>query len=340
MVVTFGLTLAVVGGGCSSDDQGGDAGKRISTAQLIRYQEPDDTGPNPFTDRVDVRGRYRVELPASGAVAGAVLGGGGGGGGAGSPGSGSGSLPPGAAPLPKRSPPGGPVCDRYRLLKLFKHHRGRMRAWAGVLGVKPTYKDVSQFVSALHPVTLTRDTLVTAHTFASGRAAAGQTILRAGTPVLVDHNGRPIMNCTCGDPLTKPRSAIPTVPGCFSCARHYRLPPQCPFWAHAYDFDAKLYDHHQYDPGPYDDMFVAYANKSSFPFRACYVAYPHPPPMPLTLIEEIVPPPRPAPVYTAPQEPTYVPEQPTQPEQPPAGEEPRTGEEPPPAICDPSPCGQ
>jgi hypothetical protein len=203
-----------------------------------------------------------------------------------------------------------------------------MRAWARLLRVRPRYKDVHAFITQLHPVTLTRDTMVGAHTFANGKATLHQTILRAGTPVLVDNNGRPVTNCSCGNPLTKPTSAprpIPTpVANCVNCPPHYQLPPQCPFWSHAYDFDGKIY-HKRYEPMRYDNIFVEYASKSSFPFRSCYVANLHPPPMPLTIIDQyIVEPPRPAPApaptpsYTPPAQPAPREEPQPAPEEPPA----------------------
>ena len=350
VAAAVGLVLAAVASGCSSDDHKAHAGKRISTAQLVRYQEPDDTGPHPFTDRVDVRGDYRVELPASGTTASAGLGGGAGGGGtgpsgagtpgsgtpgSGTPGSSSGGPPPGPSPGPKVS---GHVCDRYLLVKFLKHHPTRRRAWAGVLNINPKYKEVRNFIRGLHPVWLARDTLVTAHTFASGRLAANPTILTTGTPVLFDNKNRPVTNCPGGNPLTQPRSTPPTVatpvPNCFNCPAHYRLPPQCPFWSHAYNFLGKLYDHPPYDPMRYDEIFVDYVKKRSFPFRSCYVPYPHPP-LALTFTEYLVEPkpaPTPAPTYTPP---TYTP--PPQEPPPETTQTETTPTEPPPA-CEPEHC--
>lgn len=310
----FGLMLAAVGSGCNSDDHKTDAGTRISTAQLIRYQEPDDTGPNPFTDRVDVAGRYRIKLPDNGPIAGAAVSGGAGPSGSNSPGSSPGSSGSGGPPFvpPRKWIPR--VCDRYRLVKFLQHHPKRMRAWAAIRGLKPTNTEVRKYISTLHPVTLTRDTLVTAHTFPTGQLT---TILKAGTPVLVDSNGRPVTNCTCGNPLTKPASTPRAIPAkCATCLPHYRLPPQCPFWAHAYHFDRKLYPNPAYDPVPYDNIFVKYANKSSFPFGSCYAANPQPPPMPLKIYQEVIepapPPAPPPPVYTPPQEPTPTETTPTE----------------------------
>jgi hypothetical protein len=348
-----GLVLAVAGSGCSSDDNNAAAGTHISTAQLVRYQERDDPGPHPFTGRVDVPGKYRVRVFSSAATAGAVAGGGAAGGGAGSSGGGTSASGPGGSNSggsnpgtsnPGTSGPGtsGPgkwrkprVCNRYALAKNLKSHPGRTRAWARILGLKPKYSEVRAYIRRLHPITLTRDTLVTAHTVVGGQPTAQLTILQAGTPALADYNGRPVINCTCGNPLTKPIASPPVAPTpgprCFNCPAHTRLLPQCPFWAHAYNFDGKLY-HGTYDPDKYDDIFVRYANKSkSFPFASCYVADPRPPlALPFTLYEQVIVPAKPAPTYTAPVQPVQ-PEEPqtetTTPDQPHEGE----GETTPPA---------
>ena len=51
---------------------------------------------------------------------------------------------------------------------------------------------------------LTQDTRVTNHGFRSGTATARQSILEAGTAVLVDDHGVPRARCACGNPLDTP----------------------------------------------------------------------------------------------------------------------------------------
>src|SRR3954467_3814582 len=84
-----------------------------------------------------------------------------------------------AAPArgPARAGAGGPyggsgsdkVCDRDLLIRFLRQNPDRMRAWAGVLGIDPSYKSVSRYIAKLHPVTLTRDTQVTNHSFGNGQ---------------------------------------------------------------------------------------------------------------------------------------------------------------------------
>jgi len=45
---------------------------------------------------------------------------------------------------------------------------------------------------------------VTNHGFANGRATTLQSVLQAGTAVLVDPSGNPVVRCRCGNPLQPP----------------------------------------------------------------------------------------------------------------------------------------
>ncbi len=51
---------------------------------------------------------------------------------------------------------------------------------------------------------LRADTRVTNHGFRAGRAGAYQSVLQAGTAVLVDDRGVPRVRCACGNPLRPP----------------------------------------------------------------------------------------------------------------------------------------
>ena len=62
---------------------------------------------------------------------------------------------------------------------------------------------------ALTPVVLTRDTAVTNHTYRTGEPHAYQSVLQAGTPVLIDDRGPPRAQCSCGNPLLPPEKAEP-----------------------------------------------------------------------------------------------------------------------------------
>jgi Domain of unknown function (DUF6777) len=125
----------------------------------------------------------------------------------------AGSQQPGVTP-----PPGGAVagdtpglyggtrgnasCDREKMLAYLRQHPDKAAAWAEVLGIKP--EAMAEYVATLTPVILRVDTYVTNHGFAGGRATAYPAVLQAGTAVLVDERGMPVVKCYCGNPLTAP----------------------------------------------------------------------------------------------------------------------------------------
>jgi hypothetical protein len=93
---------------------------QAADTQTISFQKPDDPGPEPFTEPADVSGTEEVDLPTSG------------------PYGGTGS---------------DKVCDRDRLIRYLEENPDRMREWARVLGVEPSFKAVSKYIAKLHPVT-------------------------------------------------------------------------------------------------------------------------------------------------------------------------------------------
>ncbi len=74
--------------------------------------------------------------------------------------------------------------------------------WEG--GEQVAVGDVPEYIRELTPVTLTRDTRVTNHGFSGGRPTPRQSVLQAGTAVLVDRYGVPRARCACGNPLIPP----------------------------------------------------------------------------------------------------------------------------------------
>ena len=64
--------------------------------------------------------------------------------------------------------------------------------------------EIEDFIDDLTPVRLRYDTRVTNHGFTDGRANAFQSVLEAGTAVLVDDRGVPRVKCNCGNPLVEP----------------------------------------------------------------------------------------------------------------------------------------
>jgi hypothetical protein len=262
------LLLVLAGAGCG----GGDGGSKddAPAEQTVNFQEPEDPGPDPFTEPADVEGSEEVSLQETG-------------------GGGGGSQPYGGSGSDK-------VCDRDKLVRFLRENPDRMREWARVVGISPSYRAVSKYIAKLHPVTLTRDTQVTNHSFVNGRAVPFQAILQAGTAVLVDDYGRPVARCRCGNPLAKPvyvKSAK-----CVGCPANYTPPRQCKLYVRrASSRDAYTGDYYRNDE--YDAVFID-ASRSG-PYKNCYTAYPDPPvvtivdvyrePPPEPEVQEATPPP-------------------------------------------------
>ena len=85
--------------------------------------------------------------------------------------------------------PGTQVCDAEQLVTLLTGDADKAAAWGGTLGVAAD--EIAGFVAALTPVVLTSDTLVTNHTYRDGEVAEVQSVLEAGTAVLVAAVGVP-----------------------------------------------------------------------------------------------------------------------------------------------------
>jgi hypothetical protein len=218
---------------------GGDEAK----AQTVRFQQPVDVGPDPFIDTpADRKGKKTVKItPSSPEQIGA------------GPFGGTGS---------------DLVCDRDLLIRSLKARPDRLAEWARVRGVEPTIKAVGRYISKLHPVTLTRDTRVTNYSFVNGRAVGFQSILAAGTAVLVDDYGNPVVRCRCGNPLTEPLPIPEAV--CLACPPRYQPPPPCPY-TETTIYRRRWYPDRYYSNARYDEVFIRQ-------FRSdCYSAYPDPP---------------------------------------------------------------
>ena len=75
-------------------------------------------------------------------------------------------------------------------------------AWAQALLIPPS--DISLYLASFTALTLRTDTAVTNHGYENGAATPFQSVLQAGTAVLVDAEGLPRVRCHCGNPLQLP----------------------------------------------------------------------------------------------------------------------------------------
>lgn len=116
-------------------------------------------------------------------------------------------------------------CAPDRMVSFLEANPSKAAAWAGVFDIGVS--DISSYVDTLTPGVLRADTAVTNHGFSGGGAAsksggnpapsttAGgdqggvatsfQAVLQAGTAVLVDDTGLPVVKCGCGNPLLPPQ---------------------------------------------------------------------------------------------------------------------------------------
>ncbi|HTK64984.1 MAG TPA: DUF6777 domain-containing protein, partial [Pseudonocardia sp.] len=90
-------------------------------------------------------------------------------------------------------------CDSAGMVSFLQANPDRASAFATVEGIEPAA--IADYVTGLTPVTLRADTAVTNHGFANGGATSLQSVLQAGTAVLVDQFGVPQVRCSCGNPL-------------------------------------------------------------------------------------------------------------------------------------------
>jgi hypothetical protein len=102
-------------------------------------------------------------------------------------------------------------CDKERLISYLQANVDKADAWASTLGIQVS--QISTYVRSLTPVLLRADTRVTNHGYVAGHATSFQTVLQAGTAVLVDDKGEPVTKCYCGNPLTPPVAYPPVYYG-------------------------------------------------------------------------------------------------------------------------------
>ena len=94
------------------------------------------------------------------------------------------------------------TCNAEGIRTYLEANPAKAQAWATAMELPPA--QVGPFLAALTPVTLRSDTAVTNHGFKDGGATPFQSVLQAGTAVLVDPQGLPRVRCYCGNPLGEP----------------------------------------------------------------------------------------------------------------------------------------
>ncbi|MGW7364306.1 DUF6777 domain-containing protein, partial [Streptomyces sp. NPDC054841] len=94
------------------------------------------------------------------------------------------------------------TCDIEKQIAFLTQNKDKGRAFAGALGIRQA--DIPAYLRSLTPARLGWDTRVTNHGYKNNAATSFQSILQAGTAVLVNDRGVPRVRCTCGNPLTPP----------------------------------------------------------------------------------------------------------------------------------------
>ncbi|MFI8998569.1 DUF6777 domain-containing protein [Streptomyces sp. NPDC053542] len=95
-----------------------------------------------------------------------------------------------------------PSCDVEKQIGFLRREPAKAKAFADTEGI--AQRQVPSYLRSLTPVQLRKDTRVTNHGFKDGKATAYQSVLQAGTAVLVDSHGVPRVRCACGNPLLPP----------------------------------------------------------------------------------------------------------------------------------------
>lgn len=107
-------------------------------------------------------------------------------------------------------------CDAEQLITFLEGNPDKAAAWVGALNADPDLRwsggvlkvsDIRAYVGTLTSLVLMADTRVTNHGFTGSSANQIQSVLEAGTAVLVDQFGIPRARCYCGNPLIPAKAA-------------------------------------------------------------------------------------------------------------------------------------
>lgn len=188
-LLSAGFLLAA---GCARDTSGG-SGPATGTAGAgdVLLQPAADPGTAPFTASAAGGPVVRPQGTRSGAPRSPSA-----------PGKGKGLARTGSTPGLYAGTRAVPSCDVEALIRMLAVDPAKEEAFARTVSV-PRDR-LAGFVRGLTPVQLRADTLVTGHGFRAGEVTTYQSVLQAGTAVMVDGRGLPRIRCVCGNPLDPP----------------------------------------------------------------------------------------------------------------------------------------
>ncbi|NUT24665.1 MAG: hypothetical protein HOV84_01780 [Streptomyces sp.] len=183
IVTACTLSAALLAGGCTVD-----SGEGATSSGEIFLQPAAARGPDPFTDStatstVTLSPVARTPRPAHSGQAEAQ------------------SLS-GETPGLYGGTRGTGSCDVRRQIDRLTADQDRARGFAQAAGVSRAA--IPGYLRGLTSVVLRADTRVTNHGYRDGRTTGYQSVLQAGTAVLVDDHGVPRVRCACGNPLAPP----------------------------------------------------------------------------------------------------------------------------------------
>ncbi|MGW6403227.1 DUF6777 domain-containing protein [Streptomyces sp. NPDC055134] len=192
LVTAFAISAALLVAGCS-----GDSGNSASADKGELFLQPvAEVGPDPFTDSTATTTETPAPVtrtpqpPSPSGTATATT---------------QGMHPvDGATPGLYGGTQSVGSCDVEKQVAFLTSDPTKERAFADAAGIAATA--VPGFLRGLTPVVLRADTRVTNHGYRSGEATSYQSVLQAGTAVLVDERGMPRVRCACGNPLTPPEA--------------------------------------------------------------------------------------------------------------------------------------
>lgn len=185
----------LVTAGCSREagDSGGQATEGTADADELLLQTAAAQGPDPFSRSTVEPAGAAPPAPRTAPPRTAAPGG-----------EGSRTLP-GSTPGLYGGTRSVAACDVGQQIRFLAADPARAKAFAQAAGVDRA--DVPEFLNGLTPVVLRADTRVGSHGFRAGSVTAFQSVLQAGTAVLVDGRGLPRVRCACGNPLSRPAGA-------------------------------------------------------------------------------------------------------------------------------------